>query len=40
VILPFFTGSDRDSQGIQVFSNGGRAQLDKITIWQLQSAWQ
>jgi len=31
---------NRDSQGIQVFSTGGRAQLDKITIWQLQSAWQ
>ena len=29
-----------DSQGIQVFSRGGRAQLDKITIWQLRSAWQ
>jgi fructan beta-fructosidase len=31
---------NRDSQGIQVFSTGGRAQLDKITIWQLQSTWQ
>jgi len=31
---------DRDSKGIQVFSTGGRAQLNKITIWQLRSAWQ
>jgi len=31
---------NRDSQGIQIFSTGGRAQLDKITIWQLRSAWQ
>ena len=30
---------DRDSQGIQVFSTGGRAQLQKITIWQLRSTW-
>ena len=30
---------DRDSQGIQVFSSGGRAQLQKITIWQLRSTW-
>jgi hypothetical protein len=32
--------ADRDSKGIQVFSNGGRAQLHKITIRQLRSAWQ
>jgi fructan beta-fructosidase len=31
---------NRDSKGIQVFSTGGRAELNKITIWQLQSAWQ
>jgi fructan beta-fructosidase len=31
---------DRDSKGIQLFSTGGRAELNKITIWQLQSAWQ
>jgi fructan beta-fructosidase len=31
---------DRGSKGIQVFSIGGRAQLNKITIWQLRSAWQ
>ena len=30
---------DRNSQAIRVFSNGGRAQLQKITIWQLRSIW-
>ena len=31
---------DRDSKAIQVFSTGGRAQLQKLTIWQLKSIWQ
>jgi fructan beta-fructosidase len=31
---------DRDSKGIQVFSTGGRAQLQRITIWRLKSIWQ
>ena len=30
---------DRDSRAIRVFSNGGRAQLEKITIRQLRSIW-
>ena len=30
---------DRDSKGVQVFSEGGRTKLRKITIWQLKSAW-
>ena len=30
---------DRDSKAIQVFSTGGRAQLQKLTIWQLKSIW-
>ena len=30
---------DRNSQAIRVFSTGGRAQLQKLTIWQLRSAW-
>ena len=30
---------DRNSQAIRVFSNGGRAELQKITIWQLDSIW-
>ena len=29
----------RAARNIRVFSNGGRAQLQKITIWQLRSAW-
>ncbi len=28
-------GSDQ----VQLFSEGGRAQLDKLTVWQLRSAW-
>ena len=31
---------DRNSKAIQLFSTGGRAQLQKLTIWQLESAWQ
>jgi fructan beta-fructosidase len=31
---------DRSSQAVQVFSDGGRAQLQKITIWKLKSTWQ
>ena len=31
---------DRNSQAVQVFSQGGRAQLKKITIWHLTSIWQ
>jgi fructan beta-fructosidase len=31
---------NRDSKGIQVFSTGGRAQLQRITIWRLKSIWQ
>ena len=30
---------DRDSQGIQLFSTGGRAQLEDLTIWKLRSTW-
>ncbi|HYI56855.1 MAG TPA: GH32 C-terminal domain-containing protein, partial [Microlunatus sp.] len=30
---------DRNSQAIRVFSNGGRAELQKITVWQLDSIW-
>ena len=30
---------DRNSKAIRVFSRGGRAQLQKITIWQLGSIW-
>ena len=30
---------DRDSQGIQLFSQGGRAQLEELTIWKMRSAW-
>ncbi len=30
---------DRSSQKIQVFSNGGRAQLSDLKIWQLKSSW-
>ena len=29
-----------DSDNIQLFSTGGRAQLKELTIWQLKSAWQ
>lgn len=28
-----------DSDNIQLFSTGGRAQLKQLTIWQLKSAW-
>ena len=28
-----------DSDNIQLFSTGGRAQLKELTIWQLKSAW-
>jgi sucrose-6-phosphate hydrolase SacC (GH32 family) len=31
---------DRSSQAVQVFSDGGRAQLQKVTIWKLKSIWQ
>jgi fructan beta-fructosidase len=31
---------DRSSQAVQVFSDGGRAQLQNITIWKLKSIWQ
>jgi fructan beta-fructosidase len=31
---------DRNSQAVQVFSDGGRAQLQKVTIWKLKSIWQ
>jgi fructan beta-fructosidase len=31
---------DRSSQAVQVFSDGGGAQLQKITIWKLKSIWQ
>jgi fructan beta-fructosidase len=31
---------DRDSQAVQLFSTGGRAQLQEITIWHLKSIWQ
>ena len=30
---------DRDSQGIQLFSQGGRAQLKDLTVWKLRSTW-
>lgn len=30
---------DRNSKAIRVFSSGGRAQLQKITVWQLRSIW-
>jgi fructan beta-fructosidase len=30
---------DRDSQGIQLFSQGGRAQLEDLTVWKLRSTW-
>lgn len=30
---------DRDSQGIQIFSSGGRAQLEDPTVWKLRSTW-
>ena len=30
---------DRNSQGIQLFSEGGRAQLDNLTVWKLRSTW-
>jgi levanase len=31
---------DRSSQAVQVFSDGGRVRLQKITIWKLKSIWQ
>lgn len=30
---------DRNSQGIQLFSQGGRAQLEDLKVWKLQSTW-
>ena len=30
---------DRDSTSVQVFSEGGRAQLRNVTVWQLRSTW-
>jgi fructan beta-fructosidase len=30
----------RDSNRIQIFSSGGRAQLTNLKIWQLESSWQ
>ena len=30
---------DAESDKIQVFSTGGRAQLDQLEIWQLKSIW-
>ena len=30
---------DPDSQGIEVFATGGQAELTKVSIWKLKSAW-
>ena len=30
---------DRNSKGIQLFSQGGRAQLEDLTVWKLRSTW-
>ena len=30
---------DQSSQAIQLFADGGQAQLVNLTIWQLRSAW-
>jgi levanase len=30
---------DADSKAVQIFSTGGRAQLDNLTIWQMKSIW-
>ena len=30
---------DRDSRGIRLFSQGGRAQLQHLTVWKLRSTW-
>jgi levanase len=31
---------DRSSRAVQVFTDGGRAKLQHITIWKLKSIWQ